>query len=989
MKTVYRLSLVLSVGLLLLAPSSVFAQTTGDIEGTVTDQSGAALPGVTVEATSPNLQGTRTATTGSDGRYRFVSLPPGQYRVAATLAGMGSAQKNTNVQLDTTATVNLRMRLVTSESVTVTAAAPLVDTRSTTTGTNYTSKVIESLPVARNYADVIRLNPGVNVDRGETQGRALALTVYGATSVENQFIIDGVNTTNVIKGFQGKAINSEFIQEVEVKTGGYQAEYGRALGGVINVITKSGGNAFHGDAFSYYDGFSRGLNTRSSQKITPNDSLTGMRIADYQRNDFGADLGGYIWKDRIWFFSAYDHIKTPGEVSRYVSTSVVPNTAKFPLTEKDNLYSGKLTFNLLPQTTLVATGFSDPTVISGAAGSDPHQSRVRQITSFDPRTWESQRNIGGLDFGLRLDQLFGAHGVLGIQASQHKDRYQLQPSGAGSGVRTDDFTCSGGTQTKPCVEPSSSKLTTGGFGQIFGPTLNNFSVRNQARGDFTFYAGSHEAKVGADYATGKTTAITFYTGKQSVEKHNEYGQTYYVHNFFASSAADLTPIDNTVVPKTVDWGWYAQDSWKIVPTITLNAGLRWDREDIKDYTGTTVISTTNEWQPRLGLIWDPQGNGASKVYGSVGRFYYAIPTDLNVRAYGAQTQATTYNFSPTDTAQDATVFGHSKPFIQGGAFTEPADAGLKGIYQDEYTAGIEKLLDPTLSVGFKITYRALKSAIEDRCDLDYTAPINNGNTCAITNPGGKGLWASGNVPGCNGLDGDAFNCSPTIPALPKVKRVYKGIEFTGRKSLSQNLWAQASYVFSSLRGNYDGEVREGRGQTDPGINADFDYYLFQHNVEGRLFLDRPHNIRFDAAYTTPFKLFVGFGAYVQSGAPLNKQGYFNSGYGAEIQLVPRGTAKRLPTQYEANVTLGYPLRFGGVTITPQLYVFNILNKQQEVLEDVRWSTSQPAGYLNCANTSNPGCTIFDPNQQQTNKNYGKVTARQEPRLMRGAIKVTW
>src|SRR4029077_17325792 len=143
--------------------------------------------------------------------------------------------------------------LATKEAVTVTGEAPLVDVSSTTTGSNYTAKVIEKLPVSRNYADIIRSNPGVDVDRGENQGRAVALTVYGATSVENQYIIDGVNTTNVIRGFQGKAINGEFIQEIEIKTGGYQAEYGRALGGVVNVITKSGGNEFHGDGFVYYD----------------------------------------------------------------------------------------------------------------------------------------------------------------------------------------------------------------------------------------------------------------------------------------------------------------------------------------------------------------------------------------------------------------------------------------------------------------------------------------------------------------------------------------------------------------------------------------------------------------------------------------------------------------------------------------------------------------------------------------------------------------
>jgi hypothetical protein len=500
------------------------------------------------------------------------------------------------------------------------------------------------------------------------------------------------------------------------------------------------------------------------------------------------------------------------------------------------------------------------------------------------------------------------------------------------------------------------------------------------RGDVNFYLGSHEIKFGGDYQRGKTTAVTFYTGKQLVERHNEYGQLYYSHDFFSAGADSQIPIDNTVTPRTVDYGAYIQDSWKVLPSLTVNAGLRWDEEDVQDYTGETAFKTTNEWQPRLGVVWDPNADGRTKVYAFGGRFYYAIPTDLNVRAYGAQTQVTTFNFDPVDTIQDPAVIGHEHPFVQGGAFTEPADPGLKGIYQDEYTLGVERLLDPTFSIGLKGTYRNLGRAIEDRCDLDYTRAENNFNTCAIMNTGGDGRYARGDFPGCNGLDGDAYECSESVPAIPKVSRIYRGIELLARKTFTQTLWAQASYVYSSLRGNYDGEVREGRGQTDPGINADFDYFLFDHNNYGKLFLDRPHNVRLDISYTTPFKLFVGLQAFAQSGAPLNKQGYFNSGYGAEILLVKRGEAKRLPTQYEANLTLGYPITLGPVTVTLQAYVFNLLNRQERILEDVRFSTSQPAGYPD---------TIFDPNQQQTNPNYGKILTRQDPRLIRGAIKVSF
>ena len=223
-------------------------------------------------------------------------------------------QKKATVTLDATATANLQLNLSTTAEVTVTGEAPLIDSTSTTSGSNFSGKVIDKLPLSsRNYADVVFAQPGVQADNGETQGRSLAISIYGSTSAENSFLIDGVNTTNVIKGIQGKDINNEFIQEVEVKTSGYQAEYGRNTGGVVNVITKSGGNEFHGGIFGYYN--SLGLASDQKNVITPDNSQLGnsqtTTIATKNtRSEGGLDLGGFMVKDRVWFFAAYDRVIT-------------------------------------------------------------------------------------------------------------------------------------------------------------------------------------------------------------------------------------------------------------------------------------------------------------------------------------------------------------------------------------------------------------------------------------------------------------------------------------------------------------------------------------------------------------------------------------------------------------------------------------------------------------------------------------------------------
>jgi hypothetical protein len=983
-----RLFLPLAGGLLGTAVG--LAQTTGGIAGRIVDASGAPLPGVTVEASGESLQGQRTVLTDRDGNYRLAALPPGLYRLQASLASFASVEKTVAVTLDATSTVRMTLQLSHAEEVLVSGEAPLLDASSTTTGTTYTSSAITHLPVGRNYADIVKANPGVVVDRGATQGRSLALAIYGSTSAENQWIIDGVNTTNVLKGIQGKAINSEFIQEVEVKTGGYQAEYGRALGGVVNVITKSGGNQFHGDGFLYYD--SSALQARRVFNVGEDSPLSGMRLDDYRRTDFGADLGGFIRKDRLWFFFAYDRVSFPANVSRYEASPLVPTTMRFPLEGTDNLYSAKLTWNIGPGSTLVGTVFADPTTNSGAGAADPRQGGfvVQPITNPDPGTWESSRTVGATDYGLRFNQLVGSAGLLALQASRHQDRYELTPTGPGLQPQLVVKTCEGGTLEAACEIPQEGTVF-GGFGFIGGATNHSSSRRDQLRADANLYRDSHEIKFGADYQDAQTSALFFNSGGQAITQFNEYGQTYYEHDFFARSPTDLTPVAWNSLAGAREFGAYVQDSWKVSPGLTVNAGLRWDQERIVDYRNVAVLRLTNEWQPRVGVVWSPGGNGVTKLYAFAGRFYYSLPTDIGIRSFGAYTGATTYNFDPLDVAPNPKVYKHESSLPFRNVIGTPVDAGLKGIYLDEYTLGVERLLGPSLSLGLKATYRNLGNAIEDRCDLDYNYPESNGSFCAIVNPGSSGRYARGDFHYCTGLDADD-NCNPTnyeplygaLP-VPPAQRVYRGIELLARKAFSSRFWLQASYVFSSLRGSYDGEVSEGfNGQTDPGINVDFDDPVTFHNRYGRLYLDRPHSLRLDGFYATPFRLSIGLSAWLRSGAPLNKLGYWN-GFSASygfypVQLVPKGYAGRLPMEWDANLTLEYPITLGPATVTLQAYLYNVFNNQIRTDQDTVWSSQQPAGYPD---------SIFDPNTKQTNSNYGLITARSDPRLFRAAIRISF
>lgn len=960
---------------------SLRAQTTGSIDGRVTDGAGAALAGVTVEATSPALQGARSAVTDRSGTYRFPAAPPGDYRIHAALPGFRTAQKTATVRLGATATADFTLEPAAAEQVVVSGEAPIIDRTSTTTGTSYTSAVIAQLPVSRNYADIVRSNPGVSSDRGQTEGRSLALTIYGATSAENQWVIDGVNTTNVLKGVQGKAINNEFVQEVEVKTGGYQPEYSGALGGVINVITKSGGNEFHGDAFVYYDS----TGTAAQQEFKPGDSAVAqMRVADGQRYDYGAGLGGFLVRDRLWFYGAYNRITLDGHLSRFQSSENVPASAKFPFDSAENLYSGKLTWNVASSTTVVATVFADPSTTSGAAGADPRQGLglgdVEPPVSLDPSTWYSARTQGGADYGLRLTQLFGSAVMVTLQGAYHRDNNAL---GAPPEVRYEDWTCAGGTPDNPCNFPPEANSVRGGYGLIVGLDDDAGSHREQAAFSVTAYRGQHEIKVGGLYMDGTTKGFGYLTGGQEVYRQNEYGQIYYAHDFIALSPDDPTPVDGRHRgAQVLDYGLYVQDSWKAGAGLTVNVGLRWDGEETRNYAGQTVMRLTDGWQPRLGVVWDPWRNGTAKVYAFAGRFSYFLPTAAVSWAFGNRVTVETYNFDPVSVIQDPNVIHHENPlFVGAAAFGDNVDKGLRAGYQDELTLGVEKLLGAGLTLGLKGTYRSLGKAIEDRCDFDYNSPQTNYTACALTNPGSGAKYASGNAPVCNGLwaNADWWQCYPRGPATPPAKRIYRGIELLARESLGAQLWLQASYIYSSLRGNYDGGVNQGvYGQTTPGWNTDFDYPALWHRAYGTLALDRTNRFRLDGYWTTPFRLAVGLQFFAETGAPLNKMGYFPEG--PLIFLVPRGSEGRLPTLWEANLTLAYPVALGPATMTLQAYLFNVFNKQIAISRDDSWSTSPPAGYP---------ATIFDPNQEQTNTEYGKVTHRQDPRTFRAAVKVSF
>ena len=303
-------ALVLILVALFLSWSALAAQeSVGRIVGTVSEEDGSPLPGVAVVATAPSLIGQAASATDGKGVYRLLSLPAGTYKIVFTLPGFKSVvREGLGLVIEQTLTLNVQMvpgKL--QEEVTVIGGTPLIDVKSTTRGMTLNKTEFSKLPRGRNYDSLITVIPGV-----ANEPISGGTSIDGATGLENMYYMDGMNTSDLLVGNLRQQAAFEFVEEVQVKSSGYQAEFGGSLGGVVNVITRSGGNTYHGELIGYYEGSALTGKERNTLRLNPFD-LTKAEYVNYQdlygkdkinRFEGGFSLGGYFLKDRIWFFGA-------------------------------------------------------------------------------------------------------------------------------------------------------------------------------------------------------------------------------------------------------------------------------------------------------------------------------------------------------------------------------------------------------------------------------------------------------------------------------------------------------------------------------------------------------------------------------------------------------------------------------------------------------------------------------------------------------------
>ena len=986
------------VVLLLVSAGLGTAQTTrGDIQGRLIDHAGAALPGVTVILESPDLIGTHNTVTDANGAFKFLVLPPGTYAATFNLVGYQTQQQaNIKVGIDTTVRLDVKMEPAFSAEIVVTSESPLVNTSDATIGVNLSQDFYMDLPMDRNYAAVAAVTPGAQDDLS-------GQTFYGSTGAENAYYIDGANTTEIERGVQGMNLNFEFIDEVQVKSGAYSAEYGHATGGLVNVITKSGGNEFHGDVFGYYD--SDNLRAPLTGEAEQGQVSGTSKTVGVVRSDYGADLGGYIVRDRLWFFGAYDRVdnRDTNEVLDDYG-ALVPGAPmageQFPDDTTRDLFAFKLTWRPGSNHSLSASVFGDPTTRSGA---NPNW------LSDQPTAYAWTKLTGGTDGTVNYDGVFGRNVVLSARVASHNQKLQIEGPGSeltGFFDYTDPF----GTG----VVPAGWEGVVSGWG---GYGEEDFG-RLQYNADLSWFvgglAGNHEFKLGGEYED--LSVIDIYTRSGPVGANvsrylcdpavrycgdNDEYEYYFRHGYGTNEVIDpeqATPEDivkqRAVDTPTENFAFYLQDRWQMTSNLSLDLGVRWSRQKLYNGGGTVEADIDDNWAPRLGFVWDFLGNGKSKVFGHWGQFYETIPMDIVIRSFGGSTPyVRVYNFSDDqwDIAQppEGEAPRNARVWDWGGY--SRVDPNTRGQYMSEAALGVEYEVSPNVALGLTFIHRSLDRIVEDALSPDFGYYIGNPSEGLMTHSYDIAVWYEGwAIPPCPDENPDCH-----LKEIPTPKRDFTAVELAVKKRFSNNFQFIASVLWSRLDGNYDGNFQASTGQLDPNLNSAFDYADFSVNNDGLLSNDRPWQLKFDGIYRFDFGLSTGLSTYYRTGTPMTAMGFSNAYGNWEYYLSERGAFGRTDAEWEADIHLGYPIRLGaGLQLNLLIDIFNVFNRQGETGRYTRYDWNydghedyHPLDWV----TGEPYPTIEpgDVDRPPTNPAWNTSRWWQDPRTIRLGVRLSF
>ena len=931
-----RLALVASLVFTLAIPSAFAQEVSGSIDGTVVTTDGEAIPGVVVTLTGDGFPSGRSVMTNDRGRYRYPSVPPGNYTLQTNLDGFADAEIPTfRVNLGSDVTISIPMQLAAVEdAIVVTAEIPLFSITSSDTSATLADEWIEKMPTGRDFTSVIEQAAGAN---GEDQLLG-GISIDGSSGSENRFVVDGMDTTNIQEGVSQKTVITDFVEEVQVKQGGYMAEFGGSTGGVINAVTKQGGSEFTGGVHVYAENNDWNGAVRPTLQHDPQTGVAELETFDDDKQEItepGFTLGGPLHRDHMWFFVGY----SPNSVdaSRTVTFLNDGHTQTYDA-GIDNKYAtanltgsyGKVYFrlggNLDDQEIDNST---DPTALNQLGLNFPSYNGNE---SADPADYNSDRDAPGLSYTASVDFLATANWSASLRGGHFE--YDTKDTGFPTGTWAGPSTASAGTPCQQfptdCIQAQDYPLGTIPSNPDNRGTVYDYFQRESLALDTTLFvedlAGDHEIKVGLQRDNIENhvlrgysnTRILFYIDRARTNLFNESVRgTYGTYRTLQIATQTVDPVSSEST------GLFLQDSWRATDRLTFNIGVRSEEENVPSFASQPNIPTTaiefgfsDKIAPRLGFAYDVLGDGKWKAYGSYGVFYDITKLEMPRGSFGGDKWIDNYfgletldldsiiaTCHITENSIGVIPEGCPGDFLFSVDQRHPSndpdnptiDPNLKPMESNEITLGLEHLLTSNVSIGARYVHKELKRTIED---VGVNIP-GLGTVYYIANPG-EGIAQS--------ILGSSF------PDQPKAVRDYDGITLTFRKNFSDNWGLNATYTYSQLEGNYSGlSSSDELGRTAPNVNRFFDglHNSFDQNgneVLGKLGSDRPHQFKAQVLYSLPWGTFVGVNQRISSGVPISTS--YDVAPGLPFFPYGRGDMGRTETFTQTDLNLAHTFTFG-------------------------------------------------------------------------------
>jgi len=661
----------------LFASNARAQATTGSIAGRIETDIRAVPTEAEITLSSSQSSGLRIIRTTRNGAFVVTTLPVGMYSVSIRILGYRPVRYDSVVvHLGETTTLPVT-RLIKSDltlsPLVITSSSASVDMTSASSSATIGSTVLHALPQERDVSSILSILPQHNASAyGD------GLNVAGSTGYENAYFVDGSNVTDPHLGRGGSALPYNFVREIQVLTGGYEAEFGRSTGGIVNMLTNSGTNEIRAEAFGYY------TNNRFSGERRLGVLQRGSESFSFY--DVGLSLGGPIMRDRAWFFIAYnptfarEHVRIP---------SLAPQLDE----RRQQLFAGKLTWQASSATTVLLTLHGDPSTHQRVGPATEINGVPDSLISVDPILGRLRQ--GGVTAALRATHVVTKN--LLFEGSVHRSSFRNWNVGRTESGRRDRLSIDQLTRT-----------WSGGYGVTIDEQIN----RRSGSLSGTLEHSTHIFKGGLEIED------------NSLDEYFGYG-------YPAGSGGYRLGAGDPDVYFLIEGGLdgrvraqsltaFLQDGWAFSPGVRINLGMRWVGQSFVQRNGGAMLKLNDGWQPRFGLIIDPAQSGKQKIYLSAGRFYEQLGTAFTSNMIAGQHNA----WAAHDGAAVDTVY-----FANGKII--PSDPGIRGQYTDEIIAGYERVMQSGIKISARGMRRELRQVVED---VLVTAP----DGILVGNPG-RGL----------------------------------------------------------------------------------------------------------------------------------------------------------------------------------------------------------------------------------------------------------